>query len=179
MSPEDVLAEMLARVGSSSEVFITEHDLNHWPAGAVVALKAQKLIRKAPPAITVVCPGCEEHCAMPVETIPAVNGTPDAFVVCDKRDDTNRVTIHGDQLIQWRTSANAVGKFIAQSLSIRWRGTPLHDNGFEIGMMKAAKKSQMLCLRPEIGLILVAGTSELSLDEAVMFINGRFGLVTV
>lgn len=176
MTPQDTLVEMLARVGTGDEIYMSERELGRWPTDTVDALKAQKLIRKAPPAISVVCPGCEEHCTMPVETIPPATSAPATFVVCDKRDDTNRVAISGDQLVQWRTSSIAVGRFVAKNLSIRWRGIPLPDNGFEIGMMKATRKSQMLCLRSKIGLVLVAGTSELPLVEAIMFTKGRFML---
>ena len=38
------------------------------PAGA---LKAHRLLVRARPARTVVCPGCEADCVMPVQTIPA------------------------------------------------------------------------------------------------------------
>ena len=64
---------------------------------------------------------------MPVEIIPVATGAPAGFVVCDKRDDTNRVAIPGDQLVQWRTNAITIGRFIAEDLSIRWRGNRLGE----------------------------------------------------
>lgn len=174
MTPVSVLVEVLARVGAGGDVFITERDLKQWPANAVSAMKSQNLIRKASPATSVVCPGCEENCAMPVETIPAASGAPAFFVVCDKRSDTNRVAISTDQLVQWQTSTNAIAEFIAQSLSVRWRGAIGQGNQLEIGIVKAARKSQMLCLRVESELVLVAGASKLPLVEAITFTEGRF-----
>ena len=176
MTPLGALVEVLARVGAGGEVFITEHELNQWPAGAVSAMKAQKLIGKAPPATSVICPGCEQNCAMPVETIPAPSGTSASFVVCDKRSDINRVAISAGQLVQWQANTAAVAKFIAKSLSVRWRGTTSHGNELEIGIVKAARKSQMLCLRSGREMMLVAGTSKLPLVEAITFAEGRFKL---
>ena len=177
MTPLGAFVEVLARVGAGGEVFATEHELNQWPADAVSAMKSQKLVSKAPPATSVICPGCEENCAMPVETIPAPSGTPAFFVVCDKRSDINRVAISGGHLVQWQASAAAVAKFIAQSLSLHWRGTAaFQGNQLEIGIVKGKAKCQMLCLRVENELILAAGTSRLPLVEAITFAEGRFML---
>lgn len=176
MTPLDALVEVLARVGANGEVFLSEHELDEWPAGAVSALKAQKLIAKAPPATSVICSGCEENCAMSVETTPAPSGASAFFVVCDKRSDINRVAIAAGQLVQWKTSTAAIAKFIARSLSVRWQEATSHGNQLEIGIVKAPRKSQLLCLRSERELLLVAGTSELPLAEALNFADERFGL---
>jgi len=162
MTPLGALVEVLARVGADEKVFITEHELTQWPAVAVSAMKAQKLIGKAPLATSVICPGCEQNCAMPVETVPAPSGTPALFVVCDKRCDINRVAISTSQLVQWQGSISAVAKFIAQSLSVRWQGTIRHGNEQEIGIVKAARKSQMLCLRSERDLVMECAPSLLN-----------------
>ena len=177
MTPEDALAELLARVGAGGELFITEYELNQWPRDAVSAMKAQKLITKASPAISAVCPGCEQDCTMPVETIPGPAGAPNLFVVCDKRHDINRVAISPDHLAQWQASTVAVAKFVGESLSLRWQGTTASEgNTLEIGIMKGKKKSQMLCLRRKRELILVAGASVLPLADVIEFAKGRYGL---
>jgi hypothetical protein len=176
MTPLGVFVEVLARVGAGGEVFITEHELTQWPASAVSAMKAQKLIGKAPPATSVICPGCERNCAMPVETIPARSGASAQFVVCDKLNDINRVAISAGQLIQWQANTATVAKFIAKSLSVRWRGTTIHGNELEIGIVKATRKSQMLCLRSGREMMLLAGTSKLPLVEVITFAEGRFEL---
>ncbi len=176
MTPQAALVEVLARVGANGDVFLTEHELNQWPTSAVSAMKAQKLLNKATPAASVICPGCEQNCAMPLETVPGPSGTPAFFVVCDKRSDINRVAIAAGQLVQWKTSTAAIAKFIARSLSVRWQEATSHGNQLEIGIVKAPRKSQMLCLRSERELLLVAGTSELPLAEALNFADERFGL---
>ena len=35
MTPEDALAELLARVGAGGALFITEYELNQWPRAAL------------------------------------------------------------------------------------------------------------------------------------------------
>ena len=177
MTPVGALVELLARVGAGGDIFITEYELSQWPPGAGSAVKAQRLITKAPPATTAICPGCEQDCTMPVETIPAPSGAPALFVVCAKRRDTNRVPIFPDHLIQWQTSKITVAKFVAQSLSVRWKGaTASESNTLEIGIMKGKKKSQMLNLRSEKELVLLAGTSQLPLADVVTFAEGQYAL---
>ena len=177
MTPAGALAELLARVGAGGNVFMTEHELNQWPAGAVSAMKAQGLVSKAPPATSAICPGCEQDCAMPVETIPVPDGAPGLFVVCDKRHDTNRVAISPDHLVQWQAGTVAVAKFVGESLALRWHGTTATEgNTLEIGILKGKKRSQMLCLRSEKELVLVAGSSVLPLADVIAFPKGRYGL---
>jgi hypothetical protein len=57
---------------------------------AVAAMKSQKLLAKARPAVSVVCPGCEQECVMPVHTLPAGPRGPASFIFCDKRSDIQR-----------------------------------------------------------------------------------------
>ena len=72
MTPEAALIELLERMGAEQDaiVLVTTHELNNWPSQAVAAMKSQKLLAKARPANSVVCPGCEQDCLMPVNTLP-------------------------------------------------------------------------------------------------------------
>ncbi len=174
MTPEAALVEVLARVGANGEVFLTEHELNQWPTSAVSAMKAQKLLNKASAATSVICPGCEQNCAMPLETVPGPSVTPVFFVVCDKRGDINRVAVSADQLVQWHVSTAAIARFIARSLSVRWQGSTSHGSDLQIGIVKTPRKSQMLCLCSDRELLLVAGTGRLPLVEAINFAEARY-----
>jgi hypothetical protein len=177
MTPAGALYELLARVGAADAVLVTAHELNQWPSDAVAAMKSQKLINKAAPAHTAVCPGCEQECTMPIEAVPASSGMPAYFVVCDKRDDTNRVTISSDQLAQWQATTGGVAKFVAQNLSLRWQGTMTSaSDALQIGIVKGSGKSQMLCLRSDSELILVAGSGSLPLADIFTFAAGRYTL---
>lgn len=177
MSPAEALIELLRRVRAVGDAFVAEDELNQWPPGAVLAMKSQGLLTKASPATSVICPGCEQDCTMPVDTIPDSSGAPALFVVCDKRSDINRVAISPDHLVQWQANIVAIAKFVAQSLSLRWKGTMANDGTtLEIGIMKCKKKSQMLCLRSERELDLVAGSSHLPLADVIEFTEGRYEL---
>ena len=73
MTPREALLDLVARVGArdGAAVRISETAVRQWPAEAIAALKAHRLLVRARPARTVVCPGCEADCVMPVQTIPA------------------------------------------------------------------------------------------------------------
>ena len=87
MTPLDALLELLERVGASRDAaaLVNQQELSRWPAEAVRSLKSQKLLQRASPATSVVCPGCEQECTMPVNTLPAGPGPAASFVVCDSR----------------------------------------------------------------------------------------------
>src|ERR1039458_7557079 len=155
----NALLELLARIGASlgAAVLVSEEELEHWPAAAVKAIKSHKLLVKARPATSVICPGCEQECAMQVHTLPAGTRRTTSFIVCGKRDDINRVAVRAERLRQWRCSAEAVCGFVAQSLEVRPSSQTQGSTGlWEIGLATGNKRSQMLCLRATSELELVA-----------------------
>ncbi len=109
MTPEAVLIELLARLGArkGGAVFVSAEEVRQWPPVAVAAMKSQKLLMNARPVSSLVCPGCERECVMPVHTLPTGRRSPASFIVCDKRDDINRVPVSTEQLTQWRCDAGA------------------------------------------------------------------------
>jgi hypothetical protein len=140
-------------------------------------LKSQKLLVKARPATSVVCPGCERACVMPAHTLTRANGAATSFVVCDKRDDINRVTISNDFLKQWRCSAEAVCEFIAKSLGLRRSEHQLGEVGLRnIGMARGNRRTQMIALQSNGSLTLVAGNNTVPLTELVGFSDGKFSV---
>ena len=172
MMPLEALLELLERVGASRDAaaLVSEEELNQWPAEAVRELKAQKLLAKASPAVSVVCPGCYQECVMPVDTVSAGAGNAASFIVCDKRDDINRVEVPAERLRQWRCGAEAVGAFVAQSLGIRSDNQRKADAGlWELGLVRGKRRSQMVCLRANGTLGLVAGENAVPLAELVRF----------
>ena len=102
----DALIEILARVGAShgAAVFVGAQELDEWPVTVIASIKAQKMLVKARPAASVVCPGCERECVMSVHIVAAQTNASRAFVVCDKRSDINRVAVPVESLEQWQTS---------------------------------------------------------------------------
>ena len=163
MTPQAAILELLARVGASggAAVLISEEELSHWPATAVKAMQSQKLLAKARPAASVVCPGCEQECVMPVHTLPAGTRAAESFIVCDKRDDINRVAVPIRRLVQWRCDADAIANLITGLLGLRRPDSSDAPAGrWEIGMFKGAKLSSHLVLLADNRLTLnLAGYS--------------------
>jgi hypothetical protein len=179
MTPLDVILELLAYLGASNgvAVLISEEELSRWPSVAVKAIKSQKLLVKARPAASVVCPGCEQECVMPVHTLPAGPRGPASFIVCDKRDDINRVPVAAVRLTQWRCDADAVCGFVSQSVGLR-RSQKLSTGSelWQIGMASGSNRQQMLCLKADGELALVSGNNSVPLSEFVGYRNGRYSL---
>jgi len=168
MTPLDALVELVVRMGANrgAAVLVSDAELSRWPAEAVRQLKLQKLLVRASAAVSVVCPGCEQECTMPVHTISARA----SFVVCDKRDDINRVPVAAELLRQWHCGVEAAGAFIAQSLELPTTSMRRADAGlWELGVVRGRKRSQMVCLRACEVMALVAGQNSLPLAELLRF----------
>lgn len=179
MTPESVLIELLERVsaGQDAAVLVTNHELSQWPSVAVAAMKSQKLINKARPAKSAICPGCERECVMPVNTVTGKSWDSDSFIVCDKRRDINRVPIPLEQLVQWRCSTDTVCGFIADHLGLRRNQKQANNSGLrEIGVVTGDKRSQMLCLKTDGGLSLIAGSSAVPLAEFIGYQDHAYSL---
>jgi hypothetical protein len=176
MTPTAALIELLARVGAQGgPVLVTAAELSQWPAPAVAALKKQKLLTRASPAASAVCPGCEDECIMPVHTLVRADGTASSFIVCDKRDDTNRVAVAAEELLQWRCDVAAVCRFVATSLDLRQSEQAGSDVTLvNIGVVQGRKRTQMLALRLQHALALTAGSSMIPLADLVSFQDGSF-----
>lgn len=179
MTAIDALLELLGRVGACRDtaVLVNDEELLQWPGPAVKAMKSQKLIVRARPASSAICPGCESNCVMAVHSLPATTSTPSPFVVCDKRSDINRVSVPPETLTQWKCNADLVSRFVASSLGLRGTGRHTDIAGRrEIGMVCGDNRSQMLCLETSGTLNLVVGDSKVPLAEFIEFRNNAYTL---
>jgi len=179
MTPEAALIELLARVGArnGAAVFVSAEELGQWPAVAVAAMTSQKLLAKARPASSVVCPGCERGCVMPVDTVRAGPRGPVSFIVCDKRSDINRVPVSAARLTQWRCDAGAVCSLIAACLGLHRSDQHPADAGLlNIGIASGDKRRQMLCLQANGDLSVVAGNTAVPVAELVGFRGGEYSV---
>ena len=161
MTPQAALIELLERVGATqgAGVFVNEDELRQWPSAAVAVMKSQKLIAKARPASSVICPGCERECAMQVHTVPAATGSPVPFIVCDKRSDINRVAVPLSALEQWKTTGEMIAEMLAELLGIS-RAISVGGDGYEwfIGLLEGKKRKSRARLTARDGLnIKLAG----------------------
>ncbi len=177
MTPQDALIELLGRVGANggNAVQVTAAELTGWPAEAVQAMWDLGLLVKARPASSVVCPGCEQQCVMPVHTIPGGERGPAVFVVCDKRDDINRVAIELNYLEQWQASAESVADLLANLLSLRRPGGGVsHTGRWDVGLFKGVKHSAHLVLTANCKLELTLAGHSMALVDFLDLVDGEF-----
>lgn len=182
MTSINALLELLGRVGASRDtaVLINDEELLQWPRAAVKAMKSQKLMVKARPASSAICPGCESNCVMHVHILPATKGKPSSFIVCDKRSDINRVSVPSERLIQWQCNADLVSGFVASCLDLRLPARQADSAGrWEIGIVTGDKRSQMLCLEASDTLNLVTGSNSVPLANFIEFHEGAYSLDAV
>ncbi|MGA7578285.1 MAG: hypothetical protein ACLQUW_12830 [Desulfobaccales bacterium] len=179
MKPVDALVELWDRVGANhgAAVLVNDDELRQWPSEAVKTMQSQRIVAKARPAASAICPGCEHECVMPVHTVPASARNAVSFIVCDKRSDINRVPLSAGRLIQWQCNVDLVCGFIAASLGLRRsdRQTANADL-WEIGVASGNKRRQMLCLQADGGLTLVVGGNKVPLEELIGFCDGQYSL---
>ncbi len=179
MKPVEALIELWDRVGANhgAAVLVNDDELRQWPSEAVKAMKSQRLVTKARPAASVICPGCEHECVMPVHTVPATARSAVSFIVCDKRSDINRVPVSASRLIQWQCNADLVCGFIAASLGLRRTGRQTANADlWEVGIASGNKRRQMLCLQADGVLTLVVGGNKVPLAELITFCDGHYSL---
>ena len=179
MTPMDPLLELLARLGAleGATALVSEEELGRWPEAAVKALKSQKLLAKARPAASAVCPGCERDCTMPVHTLPAGPHGAASFIVCDKRSDINRVAVAAERLRQWQCGMDALCGFVAQGLGLRRSDKPPASGElWEIGIATGDKRKQMLCLTADGEVALVSGSNAVPLAEFIAYRGGEYSV---
>ena len=181
MTPRDTFIELVERVGArhGAAVLISENEVCQWPAEAVSALQSHRLLARARPATTVVCPGCEWDCVMPVHTIPVGPGAPARFIVYDKRSDINRVAIASERVTQWTCDAEAVARFVAGQLGLHPSGQRPDGSGLlHLGLAAGDTRRQMVCLRTHGDVALVAANTAVPLAALVDFDDGAYALDT-
>ena len=181
MTPRDALVELVGRVGArhGAAVLISEEEVRQWPADAVSAMKSHRLLTRARPATTVVCPGCEEDCVMPVQTMPAGPRSSTPFIVCDKRSDINRVAVASERVAQWKCDAEAIARFVVGYLGLRRSGRRSDGSGLlHLGVAAGDTQRQLLCLRMNGDVTLVAADTAVRLVDLVDFGHGAYALDT-
>lgn len=176
MTPAVVLREVLDRLGSTdgTAILISEWELSQWPAVAVAALKAHKLIVKAGPAASVVCPGCEEACVMPVQAVTYPSGRA-LFIVCDRRSDISRVPVAISQVEQWQTSGTLIADLLARLLGLCRPATDKPEVArWDIDLLKGRKHSSHLVLLAEGSLKLALAGHSMAVSDALFLEGTRF-----
>ena len=170
MTPKSALIELLERVDArhGAAVVVSNYELSAWPSAAVAAMKSQGLITKARPATSAVCLGCERECVMPVHVLSAKARDPEAFIVCDKRSDINRVPVPVSCLEQWQTSGDSIADLLAGLLGLHRSGTNGTDAArWEVGMLKGAKHSSHVVIVADGKLTLSLANHSIPLTQVL------------
>ena len=181
MTPREALLDLVARVGArdGAAVRVSETDVRQWPAEAVSALRAHRLLVRARPARTVVCPGCEADCVMPVQTIPAGPREAARFIVCDKRSDINRVALTTAHVDQWKCDGEALARFVVEQLGLRRSRHRADASGTRpLGLAAGDTRHQMLGLRTHGDVTLVVADTAIALADLIDFDRGTYVLDT-
>lgn len=176
MTADMVLIELLECIAASkgAAAFINTLEINQWPSDLVTAIKFHRILEKASPAKSAICPGCERSCIMPVNTLTNQSNITTAFIVCDKRSDINRVSISLDHIDQWQASGYLLAKLIAKLLDLPIPVNSLNTTGWEIGIMRGSQHSSYLTLTDDIKLLIQSTGNQFSLIELIKFVNGAF-----
>ena len=181
MTPREALLDLVGRVGArdGAAVRVSETDVRQWPAEAVRALKAHRLLVRARPARTVVCPGCEADCVMPVQTIPAGPREAVRFIVCDKRSDINRVALTTAHVDQWKCDGEALARFVVEQLGLRRSRHRADASGTRpLGLAAGDTRHQMLGLSTHGDVTLVVADTAVALADLIDFDHGAYVLDT-
>ena len=177
MKSGGALIELLDRVAALRGVpaLLSAEELNQWPDEAVAAMKARKLITRARPASSSICPGCEEECVMPVQIIPVSSGEPALFIVCEKRNDIGRVPVPDTQLEQWQTSGDSIAELLAGLLGLQRSDTGSSSAGrWEVGVFRGAKHASHVVLSSGETLNLSFAGHSIALTEVLALEGDTF-----
>lgn len=148
MNPDDALPTLLDRVAAAGggAAYFSAQELAGWPASMFARMQEMGLLVPSTPAASVVCPGCEEECAMPVEVATTPAGTLRFFVVCDRRDDTARIRVPRVQLEQWQCSPRLLADGVAKLVGLRRSLRDDDARRLDLGVLKGTQASAHVVL---------------------------------
>ena len=131
-------------------------------------MKTQRLLTKARPASSAICPGCERDCVMPVHVLPAEGKRPvRAFISCDKRDDTSNVPVDFPKLEQWQATGELIATALANLLGFSELPKAVGSNQWHIGTLKGVKHNSSIKLLAGDGLTLSLAGRAVPLAEVL------------
>ncbi len=157
MTLQDVLQELIARLGSGGDTVLAWEQVREWPKGAIEVFQKAGWIEPIAAASTVECSGCEQNCFMPVHVLPTRNGQPArAYVACDRPVDLGRIRIPIARLRQWQIAETQVALWLAGALGLK--GKPERDQAsgvFPLGNLQGKNRvgsvefdtAEPVCLR--------------------------------
>lgn len=114
---------------------------------------------------------------MPVHTLSAGTGKAATFIVCDKRDDINRVPVRAERLKQWVCGGGAISDLITGLLGLRPPDADVISAGrWEVGVFKGRKHSSHIVLLAEGRLTLCVAGHSIALADILTLEGNSFKL---
>lgn len=177
---DGLLTDLLNRLQAApaGAVELSAAELAGAAAASVGALRAAGLLVPGRPADGIVCPGCEQACAMPVEQVPRAGRQPLLFIVCDKRDDMASVPVPGAALERWRLTDPGLADALARLLG----GGPVTLTGgsepkHRLGIVAGRQRKDVAYLARQAGaLVLLLAGHALDLLTVLRLQDGRLVL---
>ena len=170
MTLEDVLQELIERLGSGGDTTVAWEQVRHWPGGAIGIFEKAGWIKPTVAAASVECPACEESCFMPVHVLPARNGRASrAYVACDRHDHGGRIKIALSRLRQWQITEAQIARWVSGALGLK--GKPQRDNAtgaFTLGTLHGKKRVASLEFDTAEPVSLKASGHSLPLQQLVV-----------
>ena len=149
---------------------ISNAEVALWPVGLRTALVEAKLIRRDIFRHEVTCPGCEESCIRPILRTGSGKKMGGPFVVCDKREDINRVQLADTDLIGWSLDVFKLKDFVACSLRVPLSKQATTSDGLiPVATIHGKKQDRLVHLHFNNTVELVAGGDRMDLIDFVEF----------
>ncbi len=169
MTLEDVLQELIERLGSGGDTTIAWEQVRHWPVGAIGVFQKAGWIKRTVPASIVECPICEENCFVPVHVVPARSGRASrAYVACERHEHVGRVKIAMSRLRQWQITEAQIACWVSGVLGLK--GVPQQDKAtgtFKLGTFQGKKQVASLDFDASDSVCLKASGHSLPLKQVV------------
>lgn len=169
MTLEDVLQELIERLGPGGDTTVAWEQVQHWPGGALGVFQKAGWIKPTVAASSVECPACEESCFLPVHVLPARNGRGSrAYVACDRHDHAGRVKIAMSRLRQWQITEAQIARWLSGALGLK--GKPERDKAtgiYTLGTLQGKLRVAPLEFHATDSICLKASGHSLPLRQVV------------
>ena len=169
MTLEDVLQELIERLGSGGDTTVAWEQVRHWPGGAIRVFEKAGWLKPTAAASSVECPACEESCFLPVHVLAARNGRASrAYVACDRHDHGGRVKIAMSRLRQWQITQAQIAQWVGRALGLKGKPEQHKATGvFTLGTLQGKKRVASVELDTADSICLKASGHSLPLRQIV------------
>lgn len=169
MTLDEVMQELIERLGSGDDTTLAWEQVRHWPDGAIGVFQKAGWITRTVPASSVECPACEDGCCLPVHVLPARNGVASrAYVACDRHDHVGRVNVPMLRLRQWHVTKAQIARWASGALGLKGRPEPDKATGsFTLGTLQAKKRTGALVFDATDAVCFKASGHSLPLRQVI------------